>query len=261
MLSVKNNLMAAQAASNAAMVYHGMNTSLKRLSSGLRINSAGDDAAGLAVCELIRADIATARQGSSNVRDGISLVQTADGSANSISFSLIKMKQLATQASNGTYSAQQKSIIQQQFNEFADEINRISGFTTFNGINLYAQGRTIDIALGNGDTISIETQSISIDSVDLITDPQAALEAVDKAIKQLSSYRGSLGAKAQRLKSAETVIDSKAENLLAAQARISNADVAAEVASLSSGQVLVKSAIAAQAHSNTILKLAQILLK
>jgi len=261
MLSVKNNLMAAQAASNAAMVYHGMNTSLKRLSSGLRINSAGDDAAGLAVCELIRADIATARQGSSNVRDGISLVQTVDGSANSISFSLIKMKQLATQASNGTYSAQQKSIMQQQFNEFADEINRISGSTTFNGINLYAQGRTIDIALGNGDTISIETQSISIDSVDLITDPQAALEAVDKAIKQLSSYRGSLGAKAQRLKSAETVIDSKAENLLAAQARISNADVAAEVASLSSGQVLVKSAIAAQAHSNTILKLAQILLK
>jgi len=260
MLSIKNNLMAAQTASNAAAVYQKLSTSLKRLSSGLRINSAVDDAAGLAVRELLRADIATARQGSSNVRNGISMVQTADGAASSISDNLIRMKQLATQASTSTYSAQQKGIMQHQFNELAAEITRITETTSFNGTNLYADGQTVDIALGDGEKISIDTQNISIDAVDLTTNPQAALTTVDNAIKQVSSYRGSLGGKANRLESAAAVIDIKAENLLAAQSRISDVDVAGELTSLTSRQVLVKAATAAQAHSNTILKLAQILL-
>lgn len=260
MLSIKNNLMAAKTASNAAAVYQGLSTSLKRLSSGLRINSAIDDAAGLAIRELLRADIATARQGSNNVRDGISMVQTADGAAGSISDSLIRMKQLATQAATSTYSAQQKGIMQQEFDELAAEITRITETTSFNGINLYANGQTIDIALGDGETISIDTQDISVDAADLTTNPQAALTAVDNAIKQVSSYRGSLGSKVNRLESAAAVIDIKAENLLAAQSRVSDVDVAREAASLTSRQVLVEAATAAQAHSNTILKLVQILL-
>lgn len=260
MLSIKNNLMAAQTASNAAAVYQELSTSLKRLSSGLRINSAQDDAAGLAVRELLRADIATARQGFNNVRDGISMLQTADGAAGAISNILVRMKQLAVQADNGTYSAQQKGIMQQEFSELAAEITRITETTSFNGINLYADGRTIDIALGDGETISIDTQNISIDAADLTTNPQAALTAVDNAIKQVSSYRGSLGGKANRLESAAAVIDIKAENLLAAQARVSDVDVARQAASVTSRQVLVKAAAAAQAHSNTILKVVQILL-
>jgi len=252
--------MAAQTASNAAAVYQKLSTSLKRLSSGLRINSAVDDAAGLAVCELLRADIATARQGSNNVRDGISMLQTADGAAGAINDNLVRMKQLATQASTSTCSAQQKGIMQQEFNELAAEITRITETTSFNGINLYADGRTIDIALGDGETISIDTQDISIDAADLTTNPQAALTAVGNEIKQVSSYRGSLGGKVNRLESAMAVIDIKAENLLAAQSRVSDMDVAREVTSLASNQVLVRAATAAQAHSDTILKAVQILL-
>ena len=188
------------------------------------------------------------------------MVQTAVGAASSISNSLIRMKQLATQASTSTYSAQQKGIMQHQFNEIAAEITRITETTSFNGANLYADGQTIDIALGDGETISIDTQNISVDAVDLTTNPQAALTTVDNAIKQVSSYRGGLGGKANRLESAAAVIDIKAENLLAAQSHISDADVAGEVTSLASIQVLVKAETAARAHSNTILKVAQILL-
>ncbi|MHC4721940.1 MAG: flagellin [Planctomycetota bacterium] len=260
MLSIKNNLMAAQAASNAATVYGGLSTTIKRLSSGLRINSAIDDAAGLAVRELIRADIATARQGSANVRDGISMVQTADGAASAISDTLVRMKQLAVQAGNGTYSAQQKGIMQQEFSELAAEITRITENTSFNGINLFADGQTVDIALGDGDTISIDTQNISLGSADLTVDPAAAQAMVNTAISQVSSHRGRLGAKMNRLGSAATVIDTKAENLLAAESRVSDMDVARGVTSLASTQVQVQAATAAQAHANIIMNIVGILL-
>jgi flagellin len=260
MLSIKNNLMAAQAASNAATVYGGLSTTIKRLSSGLRINSAIDDAAGLAVRELIRADIATARQGSANVRDGISMVQTADGAASAISDTLVRMKQLAVQAGNGTYSTQQKGIMQQEFSELAAEITRITENTSFNGINLFADGQTVDIALGDGETISIDTQNISFGSADLTVDPAAAQTMVNTAISQVSSHRGRLGAKMNRLGSAAAVIDTKAENLLAAESRVSDMDVAREVTSLASNQVLVRAATAAQAHANTIMNVVVMLL-
>lgn len=260
MLSIKNNLMAAQAASNAATVYGGLSTTVKRLSSGLRINSAIDDAAGLAIRELIRADIATARQGSANVRDGISMVQTADGAASAISDTLVRMKQLAVQAGNGTYSAQQKGIMQQEFSELAAEITRITENTSFNGINLFADGQTVDIALGDGETISIDTQNISLGSTDLTVDPAAAQATVNTAISQVSSHRGRLGAKMNRLGSAATVIDTKAENLLAAESRVSDMDVAREVTTLASNQVLVRAATAAQAHANTIMNVVGMLL-
>ncbi len=252
--------MAVQAASNAATVYGGLSTTVKRLSSGLRINSAIDDAAGLAVRELIRADIATARQGSANVRDGISMVQTADGAASAISDTLVRMKQLTVQASNGTYSAQQKGVMQQEFSELAAEITRITETTSFNGINLFADGQTVNIALGDGETISFDTQNISLGSTDLTVDPAAAQAIVNTAIAQVSSYRGRLGAKMNRLGSAATVIDTKAENLLAAESRVSDMDVAREVTSLASTQVQVQAATAAQAHANTIMKLVGMLL-
>ena len=252
--------MAVQAASNAATAYGGRSTTVKRLSSGLRINTAIDDAAGLAVRELLRADIATARQGSANVRDGISMVQTADGAASAISDALVRMKQLAVQAGNGTYSAQQKGIMQQEFRELAAEITRITETTSFNGINLFADGQTVDIALGDGDIISIDTQNIPLGSTDLTVDPAAAQAMVNTAISQVSSHRGMLGAKMNRLGSAATVIDTKAENLLAAESRVSDMDVARGVTSLASTQVQVQAATAAQAHANIIMNIVGMLL-
>ncbi len=260
MIGINNNIFADQAARNASLAYDSLNSSINRLSSGLRIISAMDDAAGLAVRELLRSDIATARQGLNNVRDGISMLQTADGAAGAVSGNLARMTQLAAQASTGTYSASQRGIMQQEFSQLAAEVERITQTTSFNGTNLFTDGQTIDISLGDGDTISIDTQNISLTRADLTADPGAAQAMVRKAISQVSSYRGGLGAKMNRLESAATVIDTKAENLLAAESRVSDMDVAWEVSSLASTQVQVQMATAAQAHANTFMKLVGMLL-
>ena len=260
MIGINNNLFADQTARNASIAYNGLNSSISRLSSGLRIISAMDDAAGLAVRELLRSDIATARQGFNNVRDGISMLQTADGAASAVSGNLARMTQLAAQASTGTYSDSQRGIMQQEFSQLAAEIERITQTTSFNGTNLFTDGQTINISLGDGDTISVDTQNISLGSADLTVDPAAAQAMVSSAIAQVSSYRGGLGAKMNRLESAATVINTKAENLLAAESRVSDVDVAREVTSLASNQVLVQAATAAQAHANTFMKLVGMLL-
>jgi len=252
--------MAARTAATAAAVYEGLKTSVERLSAGLRINSVKDDAAGLAIRQLLRADIATAKQAANNVRDGISMLQTADASAAAISGNLIRMKQLAGQAANSTYSAQQKSIIQAQFGSLADEIAHITETTAFNGIALYKDGQTIEIALGDGETITIDTQTISISSADLTADPAAAQLAVDTAISRLTSYRGSLGAKANRLENAADAINAKTENLLATDSRISDADMAKEVTSMTASRILISAALAAQSQSNAISRVVHMLL-
>jgi flagellin len=260
MPSINYNVMAEEAASEATAAYNGLNTALNRLSSGLRINSALDDPAGLAVSDLLRADITTARQASKNAGVGISIVQTADGAGGAIRSNLIQMKRLATQAAGGSYSGRQKRIMQQEFGQLSAEITRITETTEFNGNNLFTDGRTIAISLGDGQTIDIDTQAITIESADLITDPVAAQTIVQDAIEQVSDYLGNLGAKANRLAGATAVIDSKAENLLAAESRVSDVDVARQVTSLMSNQIVTRSATSAQAHSNTILKVVQILL-
>ncbi|MHC5060549.1 MAG: flagellin [Planctomycetota bacterium] len=260
MIGVSNNISADQAARHASIAYEGLNSSISSLSSGLRIISAGDDAAGLAVRELLRSDIATARQGSNNVNDALSMLQTVDGATAAACNILARMNELATQASTSTYSDSQKNIMQQEFGQLAEEIKRISQTTSFNGTNLFTSGQTIDISLGDGDTISIDTEDISLGSADLTTDPAAAQAMVSSAISQVSSYRGDLGSKMNRLESAATVIDTKAENLLAAESRVSDVDLAREVSSMASTQVLVQAATAAQAHSNTVVKLVGMLL-
>ena len=225
---------------------------LRNMASGLRINSAGDDASGLAVRELLRADIATARQSSRNVQDGISMLQTAEGSAGQVSKILTHMKQLATQASNGTYSDQQKNIMQQEFQQLSEEVARIAGSTTFNGIQLHQAGQSIDIAVGDGETISINTESMAVGSADLVNDAAGAAVTVNTAINQVSSYRGSLGASMNRLASTASVLDIRAENLLAAESRISDVDMASSVASMTASKIRLNVALASQAQAKTI---------
>jgi flagellin len=260
MISMNNNMGVQSASTVASLIFAKVNTSLKQLASGLRIVSAQDDAAGLAVRELMRANLATARQGSANVRDSISMLQTADGAAGAINDNLIRMKQLATQAATGTYSAQQKSIMQQEFTGLADEINRITQTTSFNGVNMFSEGQTIQIALGDGDTINIDTQAIGVGSIDIITDPDAAAEGVNSAISRVSSYRGEIGSKASRLESAAAVLDIKSENLLAAESRISDVDVARTVTTLAANKVLASAAVAIQSQANAMAQAVQMLL-
>ena len=135
-LVVNHNMMAMNVARNLNAHYGNLSTSTQRLSSGLRINSAADDAAGLAVSELQRADIATLQQGSRNANDAISLIQVADGSLGIIDEKIIRMKELAEQAATGTYDSTQRLMIESEYQQMASEITRIANSTDFNGIKL-----------------------------------------------------------------------------------------------------------------------------
>ncbi len=160
-LAIKNNIMASNAARHLGKSFGALASSVERLSSGLRINSAKDDAAGLAVRELMRADIAVLQQGSRNASDGISMLQTMEGATAVMDENLIRMKELAEQAATGSYSTDQRTIMNAEFAEMAEEIERIANSTAFNGITmLNANSGTVDIHVGT-------TEVISIDKVDM----------------------------------------------------------------------------------------------
>jgi flagellin len=151
MLAIRNNMMAKNAARSLGLSYGRLATSVQRLSSGLRINTAKDDAAGLAVRELIRADVAKFKQGSRNARDGVSLLQTAEGALGEIDAILIRMRELAEQACTDTYSDTQKGIMQAEFDELGAEITRIAETTDFNDISLLDSNTgTVKVGLGGG---------------------------------------------------------------------------------------------------------------
>jgi len=157
MLAIKNNLMAGNAARHLGRAYDALATSVERLASGLRINSAKDDAAGLAVRELIRADIAVLQQGARNASDGISMLQTMEGAMAVVDDSLIRMNELAEQAATGSYSAAQRIIMNSEFAEMAAEIERIAGATKFNNITmLNTDTGTISIHVGTTSTIDVD---------------------------------------------------------------------------------------------------------
>ncbi|MEN6386360.1 MAG: flagellin [Phycisphaerales bacterium] len=165
MLAIKNNIMASNAARHLGKAYDSLATSVERLASGLRINSAKDDAAGMAVRELVRADVAVIQQGARNAQDGISMLQTMEGAMGVIDDNLIRMKELAEQAATGSYSADQRTIMNAEFAEMAAEIDRIAGATSFNGIKMLQKlsGATedIEIHVGTDETISIARQDMT----------------------------------------------------------------------------------------------------
>ena len=186
MLAIKNNLMAGNAARHLGRAYDALATSVERLASGLRINSAKDDAAGLAVRELIRADIAVLQQGARNASDGISMLQTMEGAMAVVDDSLIRMNELAEQAATGSYSAAQRIIMNNEFAEMAAEIERIAGATKFNNIAmLNTASGTISIHVGT-------TSTIDVDKVDM-TQSGLSIETGDGQWAILSADSGTSG--------------------------------------------------------------------
>jgi flagellin len=170
MLAIKNNIMAENAARHLGQSYDALATSVERLSSGLRINSAKDDAAGLAVRELIRADVAVLQQGARNAQDGISMLQTMEGAMAVIDENLIRMNELAEQAATGSYSAEQREIMNYEFAEMADEIERIANNTKFNDISLLsASGDTVKIHVGTTETIDVTTVDMTKSGLEINT--------------------------------------------------------------------------------------------
>jgi len=395
MLAIKNNLMAQTAARHLGTSYDSLAQSVERLSSGLRINSARDDAAGLAVRELIRADVAALRQGSRNAADGVSMLQSAEGGMAVIDNILVRMRELGEQAATGSYSAAQKTLMQNEFTQLSDEIDAIANAPGFNGNKLLdATGAAaFSISLGDGTSISLNkadmtttglglggvkasgafqtwvadkdaawvtvtgagTFTIAVDdttaanddytltvdllaqaysmqeiadavnavsradrnynaasivtdtttglstikieaqtggagtaamggtavttdtlletdanwlktagsgtAVNIATDAAGAITAIGAAIIAKDTFRAELGFMMNRLEAAQSVNDIQAENLSAAESRISDVDVATEMAAMTRSQVLAQAGISMLAQANQMPQMALQLLR
>jgi flagellin len=391
MLAIKNNLMAEQASRQMNKSYTALGKSVARLSSGLRITGASDDAAGLAVRELIRADVSVLRQGSRNAQDGISMLQTAEGALSVVDDILIRMKELAEQATTESYSDEQRAVMDEEFQQLIGEIDRIANNTTFNDVKLldkdtetvgvhlastemislgtddmtaaglgvggrksYARlstgvmvshitdtltvtSHTLQVSFGGGEnqtafsvqfsstdntldaivdkfndaSRSVEGQEYDIASIDYneedktygikltamwgsstnavsvesgggvfvaanwvetsgtgsqisiadSTEALAALNTLDEAIETKDSYRAKMGYLMNRLESAISVNDIQAENLLAAESRISDVDVAREMAIMTRNQVLAQAGMSMLGQANTMPQMALSLLQ
>ncbi|HNY79274.1 MAG: flagellin [Sedimentisphaerales bacterium] len=269
MLAIKNNLMAANAARHLGQSYQALATSVERLSSGLRINRASDDAAGLAVRELMRADIAVLQQGARNAQDGLSMLQTMEGGMQTIDDLLVRMTQLAEQAATGVYSQTQRSLMNNELSEIASEIDRIAGSTDFNGISMLNNSATVSIHFGGAtDTISIvgknmDTSGLGLSGLSIGTAESAvaALTTLNSAIQTANTNRADFGAKMNRMENTVELLQAGAENLQASESRISDVDVAAEMAALTRNQVLAQAGVSMLAQANAIPQMALTLLR
>ena len=269
MLVIKNNMMAANAARHLGQSYDALAKSVERLSSGLRINSAKDDAAGLAVRELMRADVGVIQQGVRNAQDGISMLQTMEGALQTVDNALVRMKQLAQQAATGTNSTAHREIMNSEFQEMANEIDRIATSTKFNSTDLLNNSATVKIVFGGtNDYINIvgsdmTKSGLGINSLSISStgSAQNALTALDTAISDKDTARASFGYKMNRLESTVEVLNIQAENLQAAESRISDVDVATEMSAMTRNQVLAQAGVSMLTQANAMPNMALTLLR
>ncbi|EMG38531.1 flagellin/flagellar hook associated protein [Desulfocurvibacter africanus PCS] len=291
-LTINHNLMATNAARNLSSSYSNLSVSTRRLSSGLRVGTAADDAAGLAARELMRADISSLNQGVRNANDAISLIQTADGGLQVIDEKLIRMKELATQASTGTYNSDQRLIIDSEYQAMASEITRIASATDFNGVyllngNLSGANSTHDgsalkstgplkVHFGTANDSAEDYYYIAIDnstasalgvglaagataagaSISTQENAQKALVAINNAIISKDKIRANLGGLQNRLENTVSNLQIQAENLQAAESRISDVDVASEMTEFVRQQILSQSAVAMLSQANSLPRMA-----
>ncbi len=293
---INHNQMASNVANTLTSHYSNLATSTQRLSSGLRVNSAADDAAGLAIRELMRSDIAALNQGVRNANDAISLLQTADGALGVIDEKLIRMKELAEQAATGTYDSTQRLMIESEYQAMASEITRIANATDFNGIklldgNLSAKDGETDLESHKGDAMTstgplkvhfgtmndsaedyyyIRIESCTASALGVGNEAagakaytvstqsaaQQALEGINDAIVSKDKIRAHLGALQNRLENTITNLTTQSENLQAAESRISDVDVDTEMTQFVRNQILTQSAVAMLSQANSMPQMA-----
>ncbi|HIV65964.1 MAG TPA: flagellin [Candidatus Mailhella excrementigallinarum] len=287
-LVVNHNMMAMNASRHLNANYRKLSDSTRKLSSGLRVETAADDAAGLAIRELMRAEISTLNQGVRNANDGISLIQTADGALQVVDEKLIRMKELAEQAATGTYDSTQRLIIESEYQQMASEITRIANATDFNGIKLLdgslsgthdGEGMkstgSLKIHFGTGNDSAEDYYYINIGNstasalglgnannggaghdISTQANAQRALDAINAAIVSKDNIRAHLGAMQNRLENTITNLEIQAENLQAAESQISDVDVASEMTNFVRNQILVQSGVAMLSQANSLPQMA-----
>lgn len=262
-LRVNTNTTSLNAQRNLASVNEQLSINFRRLSTGLRIATAADDAAGLAISERLRAQVRSLDQAKRNSNDGISLIQTAEGSLNEANGILIRLRELAVQASNGTVSGQDKDTLNTEFGTLVSELNRIGRATAFNGINLLdGSASTVNFQVGLGTASAIDqiaisltpalSTSLSLNTLDIGSqgNTSLAITNIDTAINSVSALRGRLGAAQNRLTSTINNLASTVENLSAAESRIRDVDIALETSDLTRNSILQQTAVSILAQAN-----------
>jgi flagellin len=268
-LYINTNVASEQAQKNLNGNQANLMTSFARLSSGLRINSAKDDAAGLAISESLKSQIRSFNVAERNAGDGISMAQTAEGALGEVHGILGRMRELATQAANGSITSTDREFLQTEFSSLQTEIGRIQGSAKFNGLALVgATSSTVKLQVGlNDDTndqIDVTLGGVALTSISTSASLSgtsasaalAALSTIDDAISSVSTSRAGFGAAMNRLEVAQSGIQTMRLNLSAANSRIRDVDVASETASLSRNQVLTQAGISVLAQANQLPQLA-----
>jgi flagellin len=263
-LRVNTNSASINAQRNLASVSEKLSGNFRRLSTGLRISTAADDAAGLAISERLRSQIRSLDQAKRNANDGISMVQTAEGALNEVSSILTRLRELAIQSSNGSVSNQDKETLDQEFQSLVSEVNRIGASTEFSGIKLLdGSTSSVSFQVGYGTTAGTDTLSVtlspslatslSLNSLDIGSGgaTTTAITNIDTAINSVSSLRGTLGAIQNRLGSTINNLAIQIENLSAAESRIRDVDVAYETAQLTRNSILQQASIAVLSQANS----------
>jgi flagellin len=270
-LRVNTNIASMTAQRNLASVSSRLSGNFSRLSSGLRIASASDDAAGLGISERMRAQVRSFGAAWRNAQDGVSLTQTAEGALQEVSNNLNRMRELAVQSANGTLNATDRTTLDTEFQELSAEIDRIATQSTFNGINLLdGTNATIDIQVGANATETVTltmadataaTLAIAALDVTSVANANTALAALDTAIDDVSTGRGVLGAGTNRMNSAIASIATARENLAASESRIRDVDVAYETADMTRNNILQQAAVSVLSQANMQPQLALSLLR
>jgi flagellin len=223
-----------------------------------QLNQTGNRAAEIALSNQLRGDLCTVEEGLRNLWDGISLLQIADSSLDTISKNLIRMKELTLQASGGEHSPAQKQMIQQEINDLALQNVQFAEMTKFNGVRIHKDNQAISITAAGDQVTAIYTKSVEYFTVD-VNNVESSISSINMMIDYVTSYRGSLGSQMKTLENAAAELSGKAEEILESQSRIADTDMAAAVTAMTSASILAEAG-SIQAHSQVASQIASTLL-
>lgn len=262
-LRIGTNVQSLTAQRNLRTATTALNKNFSHLSTGKRISSAADDAAGLAISARLNAQTRSLDAAVRNANDGISLVQSAEGGLAEIESSLIRMRELAVASSNGTLSSADRANLDSEFTQLRSTIDTVANSTSFNGTNLLNTSSAVTLQVGAGTTAGVDTLNVSTvdvtgstlgvgtESIDTTTNASSAIAAIDTALDTVTSARGDFGAIQNRLGSTISSLSIRSENLASAASRIQDVDVAFETAELTKNSILQQSALSVLAQANS----------
>lgn len=261
---INTNIPSLNAQRNLTTSQGSLSTSLQRLSSGLRVNSAKDDAAGLAIATRMTAQARGMTVAIRNANDGISLAQTAEGALGQIKEHLLRMRDLAVQSANASNTSGDRAQLQNEYIAMSNEISRVYTQTTFNGLNILSTGagsNTFQVGANSGETVVLTTSNLSgmyalfsgtSVSGNNATNPSSALAQIDLALDMLNTERSTYGAAQSRFQGVIDILQVSVENQTAASSRIMDADYAAETANLTRSQILQQAGTAMLSQANSL---------